>query len=615
MVGIILVCGLWALALLAAEAGVDRRLVGLAVLWGFLAPGLGLAQAQLLPGAAHGVIQVLHLSIGLGALGQADNLTTRIRQARQRSLASTAPETRPLPQRRRRLRVLGAAVLGPITLLLVGIGVLLVALPATALPPAINMGSVGGMAGMAGMDTGSMPLALPIAAGTVTPLTSLVAPLTAAHTSSFTLTAQPAQLTFGPAVTAAAWTFNGTAPGPVLRVQQGDLVVVTLINHLPVSTSIHWHGVAVPNAADGVAGLTQDAVKPGASYTYRFIAKDAGTYWYHAHQNSQEQTERGLFGMFIVAPTAPAAPDDVDVAVALHNWQVDTANGSFGQNAHTINDTTGTLHIPAQSGQWVRLRIVNTGGSGRVTLVGAPFTVVALDGHDLQGPAPLTAVPLQIGDAQRYDIRFQMPASGAVALLLVGGSGQYQRAPAVVVGSDPAAGVPNPLPPVAAQPFDLSTYGSPGPAAFTPQGPFDIAYTMTLGSYVGVWNGRLGQVWTLNGQAFPQTPAYVVTLGQRVVVHIINSGTDDHTMHLHGHSVSVLTRNGQPLRGSLVVLDTLLVGSKESYDIAFTADNPGLWMFHCHNLYHANWGMDMMLVYPNIATPYFIGTQSGNEPD
>ena len=86
-------------------------------------------------------------------------------------------------------------------------------------------------------------------------------------------------------------------------------------------------------------------------------------------------------------------------------------------------------------------------------------------------------------------------------------------------------------------------------------------------------------------------------------------------MHLHGHSFAVLERNGRPLTGSPVTLDTLLVEPRETYDIAFYADNPGLWMFHCHNLVHANWGMDMMVVYPHIATPYTIGPQSGNFPD
>src|SRR5207245_1056004 len=83
-----------------------------------------------------------------------------------------------------------------------------------------------------------------------------------------------------------AWTFNGTVPGPELRVKTGDRVIVTLVNHLPGATSIHWHGIIVPNAMDGVAGITQDAVKPGGTFTYEFVANEAGTYWYHSHQDT-----------------------------------------------------------------------------------------------------------------------------------------------------------------------------------------------------------------------------------------------------------------------------------------------------------------------------------------
>jgi len=100
-----------------------------------------------------------------------------------------------------------------------------------------------------------------------------------------------------------AWTYNGVVPGPVLRVNQGDRVRVTLRNHLPVATTIHWHGVFVPNADDGVAGVTQNAVPSGQSYVYEFVARDPGTYWYHSHQDTSNQLPRGLYGSLVVLPT------------------------------------------------------------------------------------------------------------------------------------------------------------------------------------------------------------------------------------------------------------------------------------------------------------------------
>src|SRR5262249_42598215 len=135
-----------------------------------------------------------------------------------------------------------------------------------------------------------------------TPITSIVAAPSNAPVKSFTLTAQMARIDLGNGKSFDAYTYNGQVPGPELRVTQADLVEVTLINKLPVSTTIQWHGINVPNAEDGVAGLTQDAVKPGASYKYRFVASEAGTYWYHSHQDTSIQLPGGLFGPIIVEP-------------------------------------------------------------------------------------------------------------------------------------------------------------------------------------------------------------------------------------------------------------------------------------------------------------------------
>src|SRR5262249_14217051 len=123
----------------------------------------------------------------------------------------------------------------------------------------------------------------------------------------FTLTAQVAHI---PVLGGReAWTYNGTIPGPELRVKQGDRLRVKLVNHLPASTSIHWHGLRLPNADDGVAGITQDAVPPGGKYTYEFVVKDPGTYWYHSHQDTENQVPLGLYGALVVEPPNGPAYD------------------------------------------------------------------------------------------------------------------------------------------------------------------------------------------------------------------------------------------------------------------------------------------------------------------
>ncbi len=448
--------------------------------------------------------------------------------------------------------------------------------------------------------------------GAPTSVSQLQQRATTAHVDHFTLTAQTAQLTLSPGVIVPAWTFNGTAPGPVLHVRQGDEVEVTLINHLAFGVTIHWHGVRVPNGADGVAGVTQDAVKPGQSYVYRFTALDAGTYWYHSHQFSFEETTNGLFGALVVDPVTPTLHTDVDETVALHTW-----NGADNQTIYTMNATGGTLTGTARSGQWVRLRIINTaetssGNPQLLTLVGAPFKVVALDGHDLNSPQWLSETPLPLGTAQRYDIYFQMPTHGQVALVTNGDNQSYLHAPALVLGQ---GSVSTKLPAIG-QWFDLTSYGSHDgvTSSITPQSHFAATYNIGLGNEMGTSLGRSGMTYTMNGKVFPNTGMIMVKEGQIVKLHFDNQTALYHPMHLHGHVFTVLAQNGKPLTGSPVYQDTVLVPPHATYDVAFLANNPGIWMLHCHNFLHANWGMDMMVMY-NVSTPYTVGTVSGNFPD
>ena len=318
--------------------------------------------------------------------------------------------------------------------------------------------------------------------------------------------------------------------------------------------------------------------------------------------------------MLIVAPAKPTFHADVDYSVALHEWNVNT-----NQLTLALNNTTGTLNEVAHPGQWVRLRIVNTSATASsnpqlVTLVGAPFKVIALDGHDLNDPQWLNETPLPIGSAQRYDLLFQMPSSLPVALVTATDNAppQYEATPALVFGQ---GAVPTTLPAVKPW-FDLTTYGRPAPAAtITLRSHFDQTDGITLNNQVGNSLGRMGMTYTMNGKVFPATGMIIVKEGQLVKIHFDNQSDLYHPMHLHGHVFVVLARNGRPLTGSPVYLDTVLIPPHTSYDIAFLANNPGIWMLHCHNLLHANWGMDMMVMYSNISTPYTVGKTSGNIPD
>jgi FtsP/CotA-like multicopper oxidase with cupredoxin domain len=393
----------------------------------------------------------------------------------------------------------------------------------------------------------------------------------------------------------AAYTLNGATPGPVIHATQGDLVQVTLANEsVSDGVTLHWHGVDVPNAEDGVAGVTQDAVPVGGSHTYRFVAEDAGTYWYHSHQVSHEQVRRGLFGVLVVSPPGGIAADH-DVVAAFHTY------GS----AATLNGEGGEHRYVADPGESVRVRVVNTdNGVLRAWVAGAPFRVVAVDGRDVNAPTPVTDAALVVAAGGRADVEFTVPADGSAALVGVG-------AAELVIGP---AGAPAPAgtPPI--EVLDLLHYGSPADLGFDPTRP-DRDFDYRIGRRPGFVDGRPGMFWTINGRMYPDVPMFVVSEGDVVRMTIENSRSDNHPMHLHGHHAVVLARNGVLATGSPLWVDSLEVDRGESYEIAFVADNPGIWMDHCHDLEHAVDGLVAHLAYTGVHTPFRIGGAASNEPE
>jgi FtsP/CotA-like multicopper oxidase with cupredoxin domain len=195
---------------------------------------------------------------------------------------------------------------------------------------------------------------------------------------------------------------NGTSPGPEIRATQGDLVEVTLVNdNVEAGITLHWHGVDVPNAMDGVAGVTQDAVAPGEEFVYRFVAEQVGTYWYHSHQVSHEQVMRGLLGAFVVEPQV-AEPGIRDQVAILHRYSDPTLNGR-----------SGTTTIDAAPGERVRLRVVNTdAGMASAWVSGASYEVLAIDGTDVEQPGEIEGELVGIPAGGRVDLGLLVPPSG-----------------------------------------------------------------------------------------------------------------------------------------------------------------------------------------------------------
>ncbi len=249
----------------------------------------------------------------------------------------------------------------------------------------------------------------------------------AGQVREFTLVAEPVRWEIQPGLVVDGWGYNGQIPGPTLRATEGDRVRVHLTNHLPVPTTIHWHGIDVPLSMDGVPGLSQEPVPPGGSFTYEFVATNPGTRWYHSHVDSNLQIQLGLFGALIIDPRRPEPEHfdreytyllsekalDVTPEVALGRAQVrdqDAGNGrggAFTPDLFLMNGKAGDAVEPMHiaPGERIRIRLINAGNLVHAMhLHGHSFRIIATDGNPVPAAAQLLKDTVLIGPGERYDL-------------------------------------------------------------------------------------------------------------------------------------------------------------------------------------------------------------------
>lgn len=269
-------------------------------------------------------------------------------------------------------------------------------------------------------DTSSLPLKT---ASDQKPLT----PTVKNGVKEFTLTAEPVRWEYSKGKTITAWAYNGQVPGPEIRVTEGDKVRITFTNKLPKATTVHWHGLDVPNSMDGVPGVTQDAIQPGKSFTYEFTATPAGTHFYHTHGSGHadeaQQSDMGLSGAFIVEPKDYQKPSK-EFTMVLDDWQkgsgdfnmamqdMGMSNSSMSMNMNynlfTLNGLAfpDTKPLEVKQGDRVRIRLINASASTThpIHLHGHQFKIVAEDGNPVPEAAQLTKNTLSLNPGETYDI-------------------------------------------------------------------------------------------------------------------------------------------------------------------------------------------------------------------
>jgi FtsP/CotA-like multicopper oxidase with cupredoxin domain len=406
---------------------------------------------------------------------------------------------------------------------------------------------------------------------------------------------------------------GGAAPLPVFRVRRGEPLRATVENRLPEHTTVHWHGLRIANAMDGVPWLTQRPVYPGERFVYEFAPPDAGTFFFHPHCNTAEQLGRGLAGVLLVEGDAEEGAYDADLVLALKDWRLGEDGrflpfttdagaaraGTFG-DVRTVNGAVRpTLDLPA--GGDVRLRLVNLDPTrvAEVGIEGAEAALVAVDGHEV-GPLPFRS--WRLGPAMRIDLVARAPGTGAVVRLV-----DYFAPQPVELASLRGAGpdrpprpfeprglIPNPLP----EPdlrgaerrrvlFSAAPDGAPADLALPDGTTLSYADGLCLADRTFWAIDRAS--WPRDGHQRLPPPLATLERGRTYLLELVNGTPHQHPIHLHGMSFKVVgpPRRGQPVHWA----DTVLLGPKDRAEVALVADNPGDWMLHCHVIEHQETGM------------------------
>jgi len=388
-----------------------------------------------------------------------------------------------------------------------------------------------------------------------------------------------------------AWTYNGTVPGPMIRAKLGDRVIVHFKNSLPEATTIHWHGLRVPNEMDGAPGVTQPPIESGGEFRYEFQLRDAGTYWYHPHTDSSTQVGRGLYGAFIVDdPADPEAFGD-DLVMLLSDMGLDErgellpadSGGNFGDlfgrdGAVLLVNGKVRPTLKVRNGKQQRWRLINATRARYYNVRLRNHRFMRLGGDNGLAARSADVYNLIITPGERADAVFTPadPPGSTNVLRWVPterGYGSTFSRPSEdmllleTVADAPVTPEPIPTELRTIEPLDLSS---------AKHRTLDLTIAIKSKVEMGV-----------NGVPHWNAKPLDVTLGDTEIWRIVNNTDFSHPFHLHGYFFQVQDDARVP-----EWKDTVNVPTKSELTIAVRFDErPGMWMFHCHILDHADGGL------------------------
>jgi len=400
--------------------------------------------------------------------------------------------------------------------------------------------------------------------------------------------------------------YNGTVPGPVLRLREGKPVNIKVINNAGYDDLVHWHGLYLPAGQDGAAEEGSPIIPVGQSLIYSFTPKPTGTRWYHSHAmamtNLSRSTYSGEFGFVIVEPASDPGRYDREILLAARRWEgewvsmQDIRKGPPPNNGLEVMYRSATLGarmlghgepIRVREGERVLFRLLNASASMDVSLAlpGHRFTVIALDGNPV--PTPATVETLRLDVAERADVIVEMNNPG---VWVFGATDDMDRnmGMGVVVEYANRRGEPHWQAPAKAD-WDYTKFARTALSAAA-----DATIELTFEKVPG---GRGGyNRWTINGKSWPDTnPLFTVQQGKRYRLVMHNNSGDRHPVHTHRHTFEVAKIGDKSI--SRLMKDTLSMPRFSTAEINFLADNPGPTFFHCHHQDHMDEGFAGLITY------------------
>lgn len=411
------------------------------------------------------------------------------------------------------------------------------------------------------------------------------------------LTIAPLDLEIAPGKTIKTIAYNGSVPGPLIRWPEGKPITIDVTNQTDAPEIVHWHGLWIPSDVDGAMEEGSPMISPHGRQRYSFTPRPSGFRWYHSHtyagHNLKKATYTGQFGCFYIDPKENAGSYDQEVFLALHDW-----NGYMGGGGDTSMDVSydySTINakmlgsgepIRVKEGQRVLVHLLNASATMTHWLgcSGHEMRVVAMDGNPVPVQGSVRAV--RLAPAERMDVVIEMKQPG---LWILGETREDVRKAGmgVVVEYANQQGEPRWLSPPETL-WDYTQFARSQKAA----GP-DVRIPLVFKSkFTG--HGDFDH-WMINGKSYPKTDTIALQQGKRYRLVMQNESTDDHPIHLHRHTFEVTSLEGTAISG--LMKDVLVVKAKSTAEVDFTASNPGMTLFHCHQQSHMDFGFMMLFRY------------------